>query len=222
MKAHFNNLLEQQKLKVQSLESQVSSAKLTYADALRNLEQISDEIHQTRNKNASNIKLEKNKQLSIESNESFVVDLDDEEYKRLPRNMSNVSITLYPTSENIDGYKNVIFGTNASPLSPLSQSEDCSDNVQRIVTNSHSSEWTEINLDVSSPEEEVPYNPIESDVDKPKLIKQRTLPNQVTDNEYTSITNKLKLDAGISNWITRSSLRKDNESTSKFLLNFSI
>lgn len=45
MKAQFNQLLEDQKKRVKSLEKQVGHAKMSYAEALRNLEQISDEIH---------------------------------------------------------------------------------------------------------------------------------------------------------------------------------
>lgn len=45
MKAHFNQVLEEQKLRVSALEKSVSDAKTTYAEALRNLEKISDEIH---------------------------------------------------------------------------------------------------------------------------------------------------------------------------------
>lgn len=45
LKIHYNQLLEQQKNKVKSLEKQVSEVKNRYAEALRNLEQISDEIH---------------------------------------------------------------------------------------------------------------------------------------------------------------------------------
>ncbi|PSN38730.1 hypothetical protein C0J52_15350 [Blattella germanica] len=48
MKAQFNQLLEDQKKRVKSLEHQVGHAKMSYAEALRNLEQISDEIHRTR------------------------------------------------------------------------------------------------------------------------------------------------------------------------------
>ncbi|XP_029175905.1 uncharacterized protein LOC114944253 isoform X2 [Nylanderia fulva] len=48
MKAHFNQMLEEQKLKVSVLERSVSEAKASYAEALRNLEKISDEIHRTR------------------------------------------------------------------------------------------------------------------------------------------------------------------------------
>lgn len=48
MKAQFNQLLEDQKKRVKSLEQQVGHAKMSYAEALRNLEQISDEIHRTR------------------------------------------------------------------------------------------------------------------------------------------------------------------------------
>jgi len=45
MKAQFNQLLEDQKKRVKGLEQQVGHAKMSYAEALRNLEQISDEIH---------------------------------------------------------------------------------------------------------------------------------------------------------------------------------
>lgn len=37
--------MEEQKQRVKRLESQVAQAKASYAEALRNLEQISDEIH---------------------------------------------------------------------------------------------------------------------------------------------------------------------------------
>ncbi|XP_012270237.1 uncharacterized protein LOC105694293 isoform X2 [Orussus abietinus] len=48
MKAHFNQMLDEQKMRVSALERSVSEAKMTYAEALRNLERISDEIHRTR------------------------------------------------------------------------------------------------------------------------------------------------------------------------------
>ncbi|XP_015602648.1 guanine nucleotide exchange factor rei-2 isoform X3 [Cephus cinctus] len=48
MKAHFNQRLDEQKLRVSALERSVGEAKMTYAEALRNLERISDEIHRTR------------------------------------------------------------------------------------------------------------------------------------------------------------------------------
>jgi len=38
-------MLEEQKMKVSALERSVSEAKASYAEALRNLEKISDEIH---------------------------------------------------------------------------------------------------------------------------------------------------------------------------------
>lgn len=47
-KAQFNKTLEEQKLRVKELEKKVSDAKASYAQALRNLEEISDEIHRVR------------------------------------------------------------------------------------------------------------------------------------------------------------------------------
>lgn len=54
MKAHFNQMLEEQKTRVSVLERSVGEAKMTYADALRNLERISDEIHRVCEINNSN------------------------------------------------------------------------------------------------------------------------------------------------------------------------
>lgn len=48
MKAQFNKMMEEQKRRVQELEERVLKAKMNYADALHNLEEISDEIHQKR------------------------------------------------------------------------------------------------------------------------------------------------------------------------------
>lgn len=49
-KARYNALLDAQKTRIQALEREVSAAKLTYGQALRNLERISDEIHRLRSK----------------------------------------------------------------------------------------------------------------------------------------------------------------------------
>lgn len=217
MKAHFNNLLEQQKHKVQNLESQVSTAKLSYADALRNLEQISDEIHQRRSKAIKVTELTHNKQISIESNESFMDELDEEEYKSLPRNLTNLSTMAYSNLEEVEGYKNVSIGNSISPISPISQSED-SDKIQRPLGHSQSNEWTEINLDISSPEEDIPYKKLDSSEDKPKLTRQKTMPNPTIENEYSSAKNRVKLDASISNWISRSSAKSDSDRNASMYL----
>ncbi|KAE8749001.1 hypothetical protein FOCC_FOCC004168 [Frankliniella occidentalis] len=49
LKSQYNHQMEEQKQRVKKLESQVAQAKASYAEALRNLEQISDEIHKIRN-----------------------------------------------------------------------------------------------------------------------------------------------------------------------------
>lgn len=210
MKAHFNQLLEHQKAKVHSLETQVSSSKLTYADALRNLEQISDEIHQTRRKASlmeSNT-LSVNKQRSLDSNASFLDDAQEliEVYKSLPQKMTDLSSPVPTNLEEIEGYKNVSFSSRASPISSESHSEKLGQPIS--VAQSQSSEWTEINLDTSSPEDDVPYRKLNSAdcVEKPKLQKQTTLSAA---NEFTSLKNKMKLDTNITNWISRSSAKNE-------------
>lgn len=118
MKAHFNQLLEQQKAK-----AQIVASKLTYADALRNLEQISDEIHQNRRK-ASLVThtLANSKQRSLDSNVSMLDDAEDliEEYKCLPQQLGDIDSPIFSTVEEVGGYKNTNMSNNVSPISPLS------------------------------------------------------------------------------------------------------
>lgn len=103
-------------------------------------------------------------------------------------------------------------GLSPSPTTPCSQKSD----VQ--VPQSRSGEWTEINLNVSSPEEDVPYSRLENGEngrteEKPKLVRQKTLPNPRIEHEYSALKGKAKLDSTISSWISRSSAKtEDNES----------
>lgn len=48
IRANYNGILKAQKKRIEELESKVSDAKMTYNDALKNLEQISEEIHKMR------------------------------------------------------------------------------------------------------------------------------------------------------------------------------
>lgn len=214
MKAHFNHLLDKQKFQVQNWEMQVSNAKLTYAEALRNLEQISDEIHQSRSR-ASKVLQE----TSIVDEKGFnIIDNDlTEEFKSLPSKLTNCSSPVHANVVDIEGYKSITIGNNISPLSS-SLSEKSENVLNSGINQSHSSEWTEINLDVSSPEEEIPYKMLESS-DKHKLTRQKTLPNPQIENEYTSIKQKMKLDTSISNWISRSSAKQQssNVNNSEFV-----
>ncbi|XP_058975126.1 uncharacterized protein LOC101895925 isoform X3 [Musca domestica] len=47
-RANYNGILKTQKEKINSLENKVAEAKMTYNEALKNLEQISEEIHRQR------------------------------------------------------------------------------------------------------------------------------------------------------------------------------
>ncbi|KAK4885987.1 hypothetical protein RN001_002258 [Aquatica leii] len=216
MKAQFNQMLEHQKMKVQTLDSLVTTSKLTYADALRNLEQISDEIHKSRSKSNSII----NSSLNISNHTNFTnstysedINSLSEEYKGLPSKLNHVLAPINNTIEEVDGYKTVNIGNSAS-ISPMSQSEKSdSVGINCDVNGSRSNEWTEINLDVSSPEEDLPYLRLETDKeDKPKLVRQKTLPNPKIEHEFSSIKSKMKLDATISNWISRSSAKNEVDS----------
>lgn len=124
MKAHFNQLLEQQKSKVQALETQVSNAKMSYADALRQLEQISDEIHQNRKKASLLLNSSNNgKQISMDSTVSMLDDAEEliEEYKCLPHTLGELSSPIIPSKlEEVGGYRNLVLSTNGNSVSPVS------------------------------------------------------------------------------------------------------
>lgn len=218
MKAYFNHLLEQQKIRVQTLESQVQTSKLTYAEALRNLEEISDEIHRNRSKLAkvNQAVFDSLKEKNLNSTESFIEDTNTikDEYKSLPNKFTLHATPLNVNMDEINGYKNISLGYNISPSSPSSFSEK-SDVSAKIVNHSmapsHSSEWTEINLDVSSPEEDIPYRQLEQPEEKPKLVRQKTLPNPRLENEFSCLKNKMKFDTSLSNWISRSSAKSDGD-----------
>ncbi|XP_017761541.1 PREDICTED: uncharacterized protein LOC108551785 isoform X2 [Eufriesea mexicana] len=112
MKAHFNQMLEEQKLRVSALESSVGEAKMTYAEALRNLEKISDEIHRTRKYDGAdefdkssrdNIDTTSLQPAAATSTDSSVTgspdstDYTSDEYLRLPDKMSPNTQCPMPT-----------------------------------------------------------------------------------------------------------------------------
>ncbi|XP_044590238.1 SH3 domain-binding protein 5-like isoform X1 [Cotesia glomerata] len=119
MKAQFHQALEKQKLRVSELERSVGEAKMTYAEALRNLEKISDEIHRTRQYDSgdpkeNNLK-NNNKKNSESSTESSITgspdstDYTSDEYLRLPDKISptsSISTKVQNTTEYL-GLNNV-------------------------------------------------------------------------------------------------------------------
>ncbi|XP_033336188.1 uncharacterized protein LOC117226196 isoform X2 [Megalopta genalis] len=112
MKAHFNQMLEEQKFRVSALERSVGDAKMTYAEALRNLEKISDEIHRTRRYDGTDdlskhsrdtVNQAGNQSKSANSSDSSVTgspdstDYTSDEYLHLPDKMSPNAPCPVPT-----------------------------------------------------------------------------------------------------------------------------
>ncbi|XP_015115818.1 uncharacterized protein LOC107040303 isoform X2 [Diachasma alloeum] len=104
MKAQFNQVLEKQKTRVSELERSVTEAKMTYAEALRNLEKISDEIHRTRQYDGSSEKpnTEKDNPTTSSSDSSVTgspdsTDYTSDEYLQLPDKMSPNNSCPIPT-----------------------------------------------------------------------------------------------------------------------------
>ncbi|XP_046743137.1 uncharacterized protein LOC124409515 isoform X2 [Diprion similis] len=117
MKAHFNQVLDEQKLRVGVLERSVADAKMTYAEALRNLERISDEIHRTRKYNGSDYlgnrtgdssHYSSNQTNTATPTDSSITgspdstDYTSDEYLRLPEKMGPHPPCLLPTRADND------------------------------------------------------------------------------------------------------------------------
>ncbi|KAM8718988.1 hypothetical protein ACLKA7_011654 [Drosophila subpalustris] len=105
-RANYNGLLKAQKLRVNELESKVSAAKLTYNEALKNLEQISEDIHRQRQQRnnllnyeamlrqvdavdaltAGQVQLE---QVLAETEPEMEPDLEPDEYLSMPNRLSS-------------------------------------------------------------------------------------------------------------------------------------
>ncbi|XP_043252130.1 uncharacterized protein LOC122397201 isoform X1 [Colletes gigas] len=130
MKAHFNQMLEEQKLRVSALERSVGDAKMTYAEALRNLEKISDEIHRTRRYDGSDEFDKQSRDMinqsvaqpnATNSTDSSVTgspdstDYTSDEYLRLPDKMS--PSTPCPVPTRIDREPSEYLGLNNLNLS---------------------------------------------------------------------------------------------------------
>lgn len=68
-RANYNGILKEQKAKITSTETKVADAKMSYNEALKNLEQISEEIHRMRNeRRANSIEDDSNSTSSRETN----------------------------------------------------------------------------------------------------------------------------------------------------------
>ncbi|XP_037937562.1 uncharacterized protein LOC119671116 isoform X6 [Teleopsis dalmanni] len=82
-RANFNGLLKTQKGKINELETKVSEAKMSYNDALKNLEQISEDIHRQRQEQRDLLRFETMSR-SPPNKHMNVVDCDVQNYQRFP------------------------------------------------------------------------------------------------------------------------------------------
>lgn len=180
--------------------------KLTYAEALRNLEHISDEIH-TRRRNSSipsgSYAKVTPKRISLDSNESLLDDAQE------LINMQDNGDDLTPLA-NDGGYSKMeLYRCHSAGTSPITPNENPKN---PLSSRAQSNEWIEISLENSSPEDDLFYKSSETSFKHP-LTKQMTLPNPMSENEFSSIKNKIKLDSRISNWISRSSATNDENAS---------
>ncbi|XP_078035245.1 uncharacterized protein LOC144469159 isoform X2 [Augochlora pura] len=168
MKAHFNQMLEEQKFRVSALERSVGDAKMTYAEALRNLEKISDEIHRTRRYDGTD-------DLSKHSRDK--VDQTGKQSKSA--NSSDSSVTGSPDSTDYTSDEYLHLPDKMSPNTPCP--------VPTRIDREPSSEYLGLsNLNLSSTE---PRKYIKRD--RPKSIAATDSKHIITLNQTSSSTSRL-------------------------------
>lgn len=98
-RANYNGLLKTQKERINSLESRVAEAKMSYNDALKNLEQISEEIHKMRQERRKLMQIEQKAaaernahQDVVDSTSTFPYPIEScDEYLDIPPKLSTKS-----------------------------------------------------------------------------------------------------------------------------------
>ncbi|KAG7210101.1 hypothetical protein KM043_011668 [Ampulex compressa] len=183
MKAHFNQMLEEQKLRVSALERSVGEAKMTYAEALRNLEKISDEIHRTRRYDGSDDYSKQPQDVADHSStqtntgtptDSSITgspdstDYTSDEYLRLPDKMSPNVPCPVPTRIERDPSSEYLGLKKKVKIQSPPNENNC--------TIQNGEEWTEISLNnspdeiyynhevYSDEEDQIPYKPLPMDL----------------------------------------------------------
>lgn len=104
MKAQFNQLLEEQRKKVHHLEENVLKIKMSYADALHNLEEISDEIHQKRK---SKEELNEQKEGVGAETSNFAWNSIEIPYHKLTSNSTSCEEIYYDNLNSEDMYRSL-------------------------------------------------------------------------------------------------------------------
>ncbi|XP_055929058.1 SH3 domain-binding protein 5-like isoform X3 [Argiope bruennichi] len=222
MKAQFNQLLEEQRKKVHHLEEKILKMKMSYADALHNLEEISDEIHQKRKSVDSRLYVEGNQ---IEGAESPLLSCDSMKltyHKLKSSDISSNNISM----ENLnieDMYKSLpskitprpgiiaasCIGANSQKVSVYPASLTESQEVSKDQTR---------NVSVASEKSEIKLNKMNSILDKKQVSQSSSCSSPAPDHlEQLSTANRGILDETKSNGLDDVSLNGEEIPDCKFL-----
>ena len=157
-------MLKEQKQKVCELESKVSEAKLSYNEALKNLERISEEIHRMRKQKRVNSIDDDISSSSSNLNNEPKVDIGDE-YLEFPPKLSmkaspirQKKLDKHDCPHLLKDFPNPMYARQTS-----SNSNDESDNDYKTditnLSNEEIEQWTEIRLSHSSSSSSSGYSP---------------------------------------------------------------
>uniref|UniRef100_A0A1L8DLY8 Putative btk-associated sh3-domain binding protein sab n=1 Tax=Nyssomyia neivai TaxID=330878 RepID=A0A1L8DLY8_9DIPT len=223
-RANYNGLLKTQKQRVNDLESRVADAKMTYNEALKNLEKISEEIHKMR-KERRCIEME------YGPSNSSQIDSSDE-YLDFPAKLTTksspvrqqrfTSIDCPHLLRDVDVRS---FGGGSSESNGY-QTDDTSPVKMDGMSNLNVDEWTEIRLSNSestssgySQNTNLPddHTPVDSDsISSSEESRKVTCTTVFQHNEDDAIGKKKN--EGLTTWISKSSLKNTGRRQSLDLL----
>ncbi|XP_055710926.1 SH3 domain-binding protein 5 isoform X2 [Phlebotomus papatasi] len=223
-RANYNGLLKSQKQKVNDLEARVSDAKMTYNEALKNLERISEEIHKMRKeRQAIEVEYGASNSSQIESNDEYL-----DFPPKLSTKSSPVRQQRFPPLDCPHLLRDIdvrSFGGTSSESNGY-QTDDTSPIKLDGMSNLNVDEWTEIRLSNSeSTSSGYSQNtngaddqtPVDSDSFSSSEESRKVTCTTVFQNEDDGIVGKKKSE-GITTWISKSSLKNTGRRQSLDLL----
>ncbi|KAL5277642.1 SH3BP5L family protein [Megaselia abdita] len=219
-RANYNGLLKVQREKIVNLESKVSESKMTYNEALKKLEQISEEIHKMRQdrKNYLNMLNEPSTQEREFPQKINSID----EYYDVPLKLSTKSSPIHQKS--LDSHECPhLFQDFEDSLQISSSTGGGHQTSSGIMSAEEIDQWTEIRLTNSDStssgyshnddQTNLSVSDSNSSYSDDQIVRRRFTCVGVLPDESDSNTKE-----GLSNWITRSSMKNSGRRQSLEML----
>lgn len=211
-RANCNGVLKTHKSKITELESKVSDAKMTYNEALKNLELISEEIHKMRQEKRGNSTKPKtnDEKLIFQQQPAQIIDTTDE-YLDFPPKLTLKSNPIRPqrlSKHDCPHLLKDIQFRDSDDFEKLPSQSTSNDFLCSETATDDTEQWTEIRLSSNSCSTSSDYSPNSND--------EKSSPDEQVNSSSTDENLKIKcviLDDengkkdGLTTWITKSNVK---------------